>query len=147
MMTAARSQRSTRTARTRRGSTALALVAGLVALTSACGNAAKPAGGNTTSSGPTVSIPLLSFSPAALSVKVGQTVTWVNGNNIDHILIEGTYQVGSDSLRTSETDDGAFRLSLSKKGDSVRHTYAKAGTFTYYCSIHKGMNAAVTVTS
>jgi plastocyanin len=38
-------------------------------------------------------------------------------------------------------------LKLSKKGQQVSHTYDKAGTFTYFCTIHKGMNGSVTVSS
>ncbi len=131
--------------------TAVAL--GALALTAACGGnsspagTSSPAGAGAAAPGATVKIPLLSFDPANVMVKVGQTVTWVNGNNIDHILVEGTYQTGSDGLRSSETNDGAFKLSVAKKGDTVRHTYDKAGTFPYYCTIHKGMNATVTVSA
>ena len=128
----------------------LAALGGTLALTAACGG-----GGSSTPSTPgapaaagtTVKIPLLSFDPVAVTVKTGQTVTWVNGNDINHVLVEGTYKVGADGLRTSETDDGAFKLPVAKKGDTVHFTYAKAGTFTYYCTIHKGMNATVTVTA
>ncbi len=126
---------------------ALAVLA--LSVTAACGGsqpkAGAPAGGGG-APGLTVSIPLLSFSPTALTIHKGQTVTWVNGNDINHVLVEGTYQVGSDGLRTSQTDDMAFRLSVAKKGDVVKHTYDTVGTFTYYCTIHHGMNAAVTVT-
>ncbi len=96
--------------------------------------------------GATVNIPLLSFDPVRTTIKTGQTVTWVNGNDINHVLVEGTYKVDSSMLRTDETDDKAFNLVVAKKGDTVAHTYAKAGTFTYYCTIHKGMNATVVVT-
>ena len=88
---------------------------------------------------------LLAFDPKEVQVKTGQTVSWVAGDNITHVLVQGTYDVGADGLRTKETDDKAFSLKLTKKGERVSHTYDKAGTFTYFCTIHKGMNGTVTV--
>ena len=138
-----------------RRTTLVVALAPLLALT-ACSGGGSSKASTTPGSGPaktaakpgtTVKIPLLSFDPEKATVKVGQTVTWVNGNDINHVLVEGTYKVDpATMLRTSETDDKAFNLTVAKKGDTVEHTYAKAGTFTYYCTIHKGMNATVTVT-
>jgi plastocyanin len=88
---------------------------------------------------------LLAFDPKEVRVQTGQTVSWVGGGNITHVLVQGTYEVGADGLRTKETDDKAFSLKLTKKGQQVSHTYDKAGTFTYFCTIHKGMNGTVTV--
>ncbi|MCU1587953.1 MAG: Blue (Type1) copper protein [Frankiales bacterium] len=88
---------------------------------------------------------LLAFDPVEAHIKVGQTVTWEAGDNIRHVLVEGTYKVGGDTLRTSQTDDKAFNLVLTKKGQTVSHTYDKPGTFTYYCTIHHGMNGSVVV--
>lgn len=93
-----------------------------------------------------VSTALLAFDPKVARIKTGQTVTWVGGDGITHVLVEGTYQVGGDGLRTSQTDDKAFNLTLTKKGQEVSHTYDKPGTFTYYCTIHHGMNGSVVVT-
>ena len=98
-----------------------------------------------TADGVVVNTGLLTFSPDVANIKKGQTVTWVGGDNITHVLVEGTYKVGGDKLRTSQTDDGAFHLDLTKTGQRVSHTYTTAGTFTYYCSIHHGMNGTVVV--
>ena len=129
---------------------AAALATGVLLLTTACsGSSSGPSADKQTTPakpGTAVAIPLLAFKPDAATVKVGQTVTWTNGNDIKHVLVEGTYEVDKSSgLRTSEKDDGAFSLTVEKKGDVVSHTYDKAGTFTYYCTIHKGMNGTVTV--
>jgi plastocyanin len=75
----------------------------------------------------------------------GQSVTWVGGDNITHVLVQGAYEVGGDGLRTKESDDGTFQLRLSRKGQRVSHTYTTPGTFTYFCSIHRGMNGSVVV--
>ena len=103
-------------------------------------SATKPA-----ADGVTVNTELLAFDPETIRIKKGQTVTWVGGDNIGHTLVQGTYKVGSDKLRTTQTDDKAFNLDLSMKGQTVSHTYPTAGTFTYYCTIHKGMNGTVIV--
>ncbi len=135
---------SSRTGRT------LAITAAFSALllTAACGGSDTSASADTaapTAAGPSVGTALLTFDPETVRVKNGQTVTWVGGDNITHVLVEGTYQVGNDGLRTEQTDDKAFNLRLTKKGQQVSHTYDKPGSFTYYCTIHHGMNGTVVV--
>ena len=115
--------------------------------TAACGGSSS-AGADVSSEGKadvTVNTGLLAFDPKEVRITSGQTVSWVGGDNITHVLVEGTYDVGADGLRTKETDDKAFSLKLTKKGQRVSHTYDKAGTFTYFCTIHKGMNGTVVV--
>jgi plastocyanin len=123
----------------------LAAAGAALLVTSACSGSSDPEPATASLPGATVTIPLLAFDPATVTIAPGQTVTWKNGNDISHVLVERTYTVGADGLRTSETPDGAFSLKVDNTGDTVSHTYPKAGTFTYYCSIHKGMNATVTV--
>lgn len=123
-----------------------AAVATVLLLTAACSGSSHPETVGASAPGAAVAIPLLSFNPDSVTVKAGQTVTWTNGNDIGHVLVQGSYDVDKDTgLRSSEHDDGTFSLKVAKKGDRVSHTFPKAGTFTYYCSIHKGMNATVTV--
>ena len=125
----------------------VAAVLSLVLTTAACGGSSD-AGGEaaaTTKADASVNTALLAFDPKDVRIKTGQTVGWVGGDNITHVLVEGTYEVGADGLRTKENDDKAFSLKLTKKGQQVSHTYDKAGTFTYFCTIHKGMNGTVTV--
>ena len=128
---------------------AAAAALGALLLTSACGGSSgssKAAQSSPAKPGAAVGIPLLSFTPDTVTIQAGQTVTWTNGNDISHVLVEGSYAVDKHTgLRTSESDDGAFSLKVDKKNDVVSHTYPRAGTFTYYCSIHKGMNATVVV--
>jgi plastocyanin len=125
----------------------LVAAASSLLLSTACasssgGSAPQAAAGE---DGVQVGTALLAFDPKEVQVATGQTVTWVGGDNITHVLVEGEYEVGSDGLRTSETDDKAFNLRLTKTGQKVSHTYDKPGTFTYYCTIHKGMNGTVVV--
>jgi plastocyanin len=115
--------------------------------TAACGGSSTTASSDKPSAKADASVntALLAFDPKEVRIKAGQTVSWVGGDNITHVLVEGAYEVGADGLRTKETDDKAFSLKLTKKGQQVSHTYDKAGTFTYFCTIHKGMNGTVTV--
>lgn len=125
----------------------LVAAASSLLLSTAC--ASSSSGGATTDEGSGDGVPvstaLLAFDPKEVQVTKGQTVTWVGGDNITHVLVQGEYKVGSDGLRTEETDDKAFNLRLTKKDQKVSHTYDKPGTFTYFCTIHKGMNGTVVV--
>jgi plastocyanin len=129
-----------------RSRSALTAAALALLLSAACGSSSAPASkAGAKPSGTVVNTALLAFDPKSVNVKTGQTVTWVGGDNITHVLVEGDYKLGADGLRTDQTDDKAFHLDLSKKGQQVSHTYDKAGTFTYYCTIHHGMNGTVVV--
>jgi plastocyanin len=70
------------------------------------------------------------FSPAAITVKAGSTVTWSNDDNFTH----------------SVQLDGAQPLVM-KPGERVTHTFDSAGTFHYVCSFHpQDMQGEVIVT-
>ena len=123
-----------------------ALLATLV-VTAACGGGEASnadATGSETSEN-VVTMSLLDFSPETVKVAKGETVTWKNGSAIEHVLVQGTYEVDGNGLRTSQQDDGTFSLKVSKKGQSVEHMYDEAGSFDYFCTIHKGMNGTVEV--
>lgn len=100
------------------------------------------------SAGAAVSLKLLQFDPETVRVKVGTAVTWRNDESITHTVTSGTYAGtdGPSGLRTSEKPDGLFDSPMSKKGSTATYTFAKGGTFAYYCDIHKGMNGKVVVT-
>ena len=133
----------------RRSRLLLVAAASSLLLSTACasssGGGAGDADAGASADGVPVSTALLAFDPKEVRVTKGQAVTWVGGDNITHVLVEGEYKVGSDGLRTEETDDKAFNLRLTKKDQKVSHTYDKPGTFTYFCTIHKGMNGTVVV--
>ncbi len=72
-----------------------------------------------------------SFSPATLTVKVGTTVIWTNGDPMSH---------------TVTADNGAFDSGNLAPGATFRKSFTKAGTFAYHCAIHSSMTATITVT-
>lgn len=95
--------------------------------------------------GPEVTTKLLSFMPDKLTVKAGTTVVWKVSDGIGHTVTTGKFSLDGDGLRSEEEPDGVLDMPLAKD-KTVSHTFDKAGTYTYFCSIHKGMNGEVTVT-
>ncbi len=119
---------------------------GTVLLTTACGGSEATPSAAAPASGTTVDMVFTEFKQTDVTIKAGETLTFVNANPIEHVIVQGPWKAGSDELRTTETDDGTFRLEVAKKGERVEHTFAQAGTFQFFCTIHKGMNGTVTVT-
>lgn len=111
-------------------------VAAAVALTAACGSAAAPAA--TASPAPKaadVAIVIQAFKfPASTDVAKGTKVTWTNQDTTKHTVSSGT----------RPAKDGTFDGQLDGAG-TFSFTFADAGTFAYYCSIHSSMNATITV--
>ena len=81
----------------------------------------------------TVNIADNRFQPATLSVKAGTTVTWVHTGQVTHNVL--SVQVAD--LRSPDL----------RPGDRYSYTFKTPGTYTYYCSYHEGMSAAITVTN
>ena len=69
----------------------------------------------------------IAFDPKAVTVKVGQKVTWTNDDSTDH-------NVTSQSGETIKSDNFG-------KGGTFSFTPTKAGTINYVCTIHPGMTA------
>ena len=69
------------------------------------------------------------FEPAQLTVKVGQTVTWTNRDDIPHTVV----CAGKFRSKTMDTD-GTFTF-----------TFATAGEYKYFCSLHPHMQGVVKV--
>ena len=79
----------------------------------------------------TVIIQGFAFSPVALKIQKGTTVTWTNQDSVKHTVT---------SSEGSELDS-----KLLAKGESYSHTFNDAGTFAYYCKLHPNMKARVIV--
>lgn len=91
---------------------------------------ASPTSGAVSVAGNAVMISNFSFSPASLTVKAGDTVTWTNGDSVGHSAI---------------SDDGSFDTGIIAVGQKGTVTFKKAGTFTYHCSVHPSMKATIVV--
>ncbi len=132
----------------RRVMTALAI--GTLMLGSACGGGDSAedtgaAGAGASKPGATVPMVFTEFKPTDFAIKAGETLTFANENPIKHVIVQGAWKAGSDGLRTEGKDDGTYSLTVEKKGDKVEHTFAKAGTYQFFCTIHFGMNGTVVV--
>ncbi len=104
---------------------AAAVLAGL--LITACGLLAVPQAH--AASGKHVMIQNYAYSPATLTVRAGETVSWTNHDEAKHDVV-----------------GAGFRSPLLAKGQSWSYTFPAAGTFSYYCSLHPDMRAKVTAT-
>jgi plastocyanin len=138
--------------RSRGGSVRRVLALGLSGLLgvvglSACGGDEPTASKNAEAAGATVHIKVFQFRPDRLKVKVGATVTWVNDDDIEHTVTSGTrqYEPGDTGKITATQKDGLFDTPLPGAGKKTTHTFAKAGTFHYFCDRHPGMEADVEV--
>ena len=69
------------------------------------------------------------FSPATLTIAVGDTVTWTNTDDSPHTVTAG----------------GAFDSGNLDAGQSFSFTFSQAGTFGYVCQYHDEMSATITV--
>jgi plastocyanin len=92
----------------------------------------------------------LKFMPKDLTVKVGTTVTWQNGETIGHTVTSGAWGDVNEStgLRGTQTPDGRFDHALAPKGqegDTFTYTFDEPGEYLYYCQPHLTMNASITV--
>ena len=77
-----------------------------------------------------VKIDNFSFGPATITVPVGATVTWTNRDDIPHTVV---------------STDGLFKSKVRDTDETFSYTFAKAGTYPYYCSVHPKMTGQVVV--
>src|ERR1700724_2371866 len=70
------------------------------------------------------------FGPQAITVPVGTTVTWTNSDDIPH---------------TAVSTDGVFKSRVMDTDEKFSYTFTKAGTYSYYCSVHPKITGRVVV--
>lgn len=78
-----------------------------------------------------VKIANFTFDPPTLTVKAGTAVTWINADDIPHVVSE---------------KDGKFRSSALDTDDKFSQTFSTAGTVEYFCAIHPHMTGKIVVT-
>jgi plastocyanin len=113
-------------------------LAAAIAITAACGSTAAPIAPAATAAAAApaaVAIDIQGFKlPANTDVAKGAKVTWTNKDTAKHTVTSGT----------RPTKDGKFDGTLDANG-TFSFTFADAGVFSYFCSLHSSMNATVTV--
>jgi len=80
--------------------------------------------------GAAVSIGNFTFRAQVVAVRPGTTVTWTNGDDIPHTVV---------------SKDGLFKSKVLDTGDKFSFTFAKPGSFGYFCSLHPHMTGTIVV--
>jgi plastocyanin len=70
------------------------------------------------------------FGPQTITVPVGSTVTWTNKDDIPH---------------TTVSTDGVFKSKVMDTDEKFSFKFTKAGTYSYFCSVHPKMTGKVVV--
>src|SRR5262245_29173354 len=101
-----------------------------------------PGSTTTTTLGPTVHMVMvgpnnfLTYDPATLSIKVGDTVRWVWKSSF-HNVVSGSVTNGvgtANGLFCFSNDTNCASSPLGNTNDTYDHTFTTAGTFPYFCS-------------
>jgi plastocyanin len=79
-----------------------------------------------------ITIANFAFTPKALTVAAGKTVTWVNRDDTAHRIKSANGQFASSPVLDTRA--------------SYPLTFAKAGEYPYFCSIHPTMTGKLIVT-
>jgi plastocyanin len=86
----------------------------------------------------------LKYVPAALSVAVGDTVTWSNTGTAPHSVTACTG--ATNGCKAASDLEPGLDSGQILGGKTYAHAFSKAGTFSYYCTVHPGsMNGTVIV--
>ena len=75
------------------------------------------------------------YSPADITINVGDTVQWNNSDDMPHTMTSGSPKEGPNDV---------FDSGLKMKGDSFEFTFSSAGTYGYFCQVHPWMTGSVT---
>lgn len=78
-----------------------------------------------------VTIADFAFAPQALEVPAGATVTWTNGDAVDHSVLATDQSFSSDALG---------------RGAAFEFTFDTPGEHSYLCAFHPEMTGTITVT-
>lgn len=77
-----------------------------------------------------VTIDNFSFGPMELTIPVGTQVTWVNKDDVPHVVMSVDHKFKSKALDTDE---------------KFSFTFPDAGTYEYFCSVHPKMTGKIIV--
>ena len=77
-----------------------------------------------------IKIDNFTFSPETVTLPVNSAVTWVNKDDIPHVIA---------------STDGIFKSKGLDTDDKYSYTFTKPGTYKYYCSIHPKMTGTIVV--
>ncbi|MGI9566833.1 MAG: cupredoxin domain-containing protein [Nitrosopumilus sp.] len=76
------------------------------------------------------------YTPADITISVGDTVAWVNVDTAAHTVTSGS---------PAEGPSGVFDSSLVMADATYAFTFEEAGSYDYFCMVHPWMVGSVTV--
>ena len=94
----------------------------------------------------TVAIKDFIYTPTNLEIAAGTTVTWTNQDTAQHTSTHaatGSIQFKADG--SFDLTDSVFNVIENENGGSASYTFAKPGTYQYFCLWHNAMRGTVVV--
>ena len=85
-----------------------------------------------TSTAPSVQVKVdnFTFAPETITVAANSTVTWVNSDDVPHVIA---------------STDGLFRSKALDTDDKYSFTFNQPGTYAYFCAVHPKMVGKIVV--
>jgi plastocyanin len=102
----------------------------IIAILLIAGSSRRTAKAESSAASADVKIDNFSFGPQIVTVRVGATVTWTNHDDIPHTVV---------------STEGVFKSKVRDTDEKFSYTFAKAGTYPYYCTIHPKMTGQIVV--
>jgi plastocyanin len=102
----------------------------IIAILMIAGSSRMTAKAESSAANADVKIDNFSFGPQIVTVPVGATVTWTNHDDIPHTVV---------------STEGVFKSKVRDTDEKFSYTFAKAGTYPYYCTIHPKMTGQIVV--
>jgi LPXTG-motif cell wall-anchored protein len=93
---------------------------------------------------------LYCFSPAAVTIPAGASVTFTNKSGTDHTVARCTPAACQGASGGTGTDTAFSQATVAlPDGASFHYTFMQSGTYVYYCTIHGYaiMHGSITVTA
>lgn len=89
---------------------------------------------------------LLVFEPAKLSVKAGDTVTWVNNKMAPHNVVFDANQIPGDKALADKISHSQLTFAPGENYSTTFTADMPAGDYTYFCAPHRGAGMVGTIT-
>ena len=128
MLQRARKEQRMMTTRVYMAGVAVVLVAATMLLTRSAGVSASAQ--QRAVAAADVTIDNFSFGPATVTVAAGTTVNWTNRDDIPHTVV---------------STGGVFKSKVVDTDEKFSYTFAKPGSYAYFCSIHPKMTGTIVV--
>ena len=77
-----------------------------------------------------IEIQKFAFTPKEITIAAGTTLVWTNHDETPHTII---------------ASDGSFVSKAMDTDDRYEHTFAAAGDYTYFCTLHPYMTGTIHV--